>query len=194
MAKEKLNLKYPIVVEGKYDKIKLSSIISSPILVLNGFSFFKDENVKMLLKQYSKVGIIVLTDSDTAGQFIRQRLKGIVDGNIINLYTKQIFGKEKRKTEFSKDGILGVEGIKENELYNLFLDYQSKEEKSRYMNPTRAFEDGISGAENSALLRKKLLKILNLPQNMTFKAMSDALNTLIDEDLYKTALQKSKGM
>ena len=31
-----------IIVEGKYDKIKLSSVVDAVIIVTNGFGIFKD--------------------------------------------------------------------------------------------------------------------------------------------------------
>ena len=59
---ERLNLKYPVIVEGKYDKAKLSAVVSSPIITLDGFSVFNNEEKKSILKKLSNDnGVIVLT-------------------------------------------------------------------------------------------------------------------------------------
>ena len=66
-----------IVVEGKYDKIKLENIIDGLILTTDGFRIFKDkEKILMLKALSSKNPIIVMTDSDSAGKIIRNFLKG----------------------------------------------------------------------------------------------------------------------
>jgi len=38
-----IKIKEAIIVEGKYDKIKLSSIVDAVIIVTNGFGIFKDK-------------------------------------------------------------------------------------------------------------------------------------------------------
>lgn len=64
---EKLKIPYAVVVEGKYDKIKLSSIIDTAIIVTNGFGVYKNSETVRLIRYYAeKTGIIILTDSDTA--------------------------------------------------------------------------------------------------------------------------------
>ena len=56
----------------------------------------------------------MLTDSDSAGFRIRNFIGSFVDKKYIaNAYIPDIFGREKRKTETSKEGKLGVEGVSE---------------------------------------------------------------------------------
>ena len=108
-----INIEQAVIVEGKYDKIKLSSVINGVIICTDGFHIFKDKEKMKLIRHYAeKKGIIILTDSDAAGFKIRNYLKGSVEGNIINVYIPDIFGKERRKTEPSKEGKLGVEDRK----------------------------------------------------------------------------------
>ena len=94
-----ISLEQAIIVEGKYDKIKLSSIIDSVIIPTNGFSIFKDKEKREVIRFYAeRKGIIIFTDSDTAGFKIRNNIKRFVkNGNITNVYIPDIFGKEKRK-------------------------------------------------------------------------------------------------
>ena len=78
------------------------------IITTEGFSIFKDNEKKELIKALAKsVGIIILTDSDSAGFKIRNYIKNFVkDGKIYNVYVPDIFGKEKRKASPSKEGKL----------------------------------------------------------------------------------------
>ena len=121
---EKLDLKYPIVVEGRYDKAKVSMVISSPIIALDGFSVFNNSEKKELLKRLAlEKGLIILTDSDRAGNFIRGKLKGFLSGKVYNVYAPEIVGKERRKKKASSDGLLGVEGMELSVLRELLLPF-----------------------------------------------------------------------
>ncbi len=186
---KKLNLKYPVVVEGKYDKIKISSIISSPVIVLNGFSFFNDREKQQLIRKYTENGAIILTDSDKAGAFIRARLKGYTKGRLINLYTPSIEGKERRKTARSKDGLLGVEGIDADVLRTILSPYEAETVETAYLTKQKLYSDGLNGRDESARLRKMLLKELGLPENLSASALCDAVNSMIPEARYEEALR-----
>lgn len=187
---EKLNLKYPVIVEGKYDKSKLSLVVSSPIITLDGFSVFKNDEKKGLLKRLSnEKGIILLADSDRAGNFIRSKLKGILKGKIYNVYAPVISGKERRKEKESADGILGVEGINSSVLRELLLPFVDENIKNQSeITKARFYEDGFSGMSNSSEKRKRLAGILNFPKTLTAKALLDAINLLCTEEEYISAV------
>ena len=179
---EKLKLKYPVIVEGKYDKITLSSVVSSSVIVLNGFSVFKDEEKRALIKKLCPSGAILLTDSDRAGAFIRSKLKGYFKDIVLyNIYTPQIKGREKRKKKDSAEGYLGVEGIDAGELYRLLMPF--KEDGAEPSNKkTYTKKDfmimGLSGEENSRQKREELANKLGLPAGMTANALLEAINIL----------------
>lgn len=187
---EKLNLKYPVIVEGKYDKAKLSLVVASPIITLDGFSIFKNEDKKALLKRLSnEKGIILLADSDRAGNFLRSKLKGIIKGTIYNVYTPAISGKEKRKAQASADGLLGVEGIDSSVLRDLLLPFADENiRKQSQITKIRFYEDGFSGTANSSERRIKLAELLRFPKTLTAKALLDAINLLCTEDEYISAV------
>lgn len=189
---KKLSLKYPVVVEGKYDKIKLSSIISSPVIVLNGFSVFNDREKQQLIRKYAENGAIILTDSDKAGAFIRAKLKGYTNGRLINLHTPSIEGKERRKTARSKDGLLGVEGIDADVLRRILSPYETEAVEAAYLTKQKLYTDGLSGRSESAKLRKMLLKELGLPENLSSNALCDAINSMIPKERYEEALRNIK--
>ena len=92
---DKLKIRQTIIVEGKYDKIKLSAVVDAVIICTNGFGIFNDQNKADLIRHYaSNTGIIILTDSDHAGMKIRNHIKSIVsDGKIVNLYIPEIFAQ-----------------------------------------------------------------------------------------------------
>jgi len=198
MEENKLCLKYPVLVEGKYDKIRLSNIISSPIITLGGFSIFNDkEKLALIRRMSSQKGIIVLTDSDNAGMFIRNRLKGLVNPEkLINIYVPRIQGKEKRKGKPSKEGYLGVEGIDDEMLRSLLvrfiIDVNEDMEIGAEVTNAEFFSDGFSGGNESEKMRKLLAKELSLPENMTSKALLEAINLLVTRSEYEKAKQSIK--
>lgn len=188
---KKLSLEYPVVVEGKYDKIKLDAIVATPIITLDGFSFFNDKKKQQLFRKYAENGIIILTDSDRAGAFIRSKLRGYTKGTIINVYAPSVIGKEKRKSVSSKDGLLGVEGIDVKTLRTLLTPYEGREKTAPYLTKARMYADGLSGGENSSLLRHTVALLLGLPANLSPNSFAEAINTMIPEDEYLKALSAS---
>lgn len=192
-----ISVKEAIIVEGRYDKIKLSSIVSSPIIDTGGFRVFKDKEKQNLIKKISaQRGLLVLTDSDSAGFVIRNFLKGIVPENELkHAYIPQLIGKEKRKAEASKEGLLGVEGMDEQIIVRAIqnsgatiLNYDKKV-KSGDITKSDLYELGLSGRENSAILREKLLKRLQLPSYLTTNAMLTALNCLYSLEELKELIE-----
>lgn len=174
-----------IIVEGKYDKIKLSSIVDAVIIITNGFGIFKDTEKLELIRYYAKkTGIIILTDSDEAGRKIRGYIKGAVgDGRIINLYIPDVFGKEKRKVKPSAEGKLGVEGIDPKILLEAFEKSgitASEKTISSDISKLTLYELGLSGGPNSRELRSALQSKLGLPHKLSAGALIEVLCTMMD--------------
>ena len=191
---DRLKISIPIAVEGKYDKIKLSSIINGQIITTDGFGVFASDEKKLLIRRLAEPrGIIVLTDSDGAGLVIRNYFRSILPKDkLINLYTPQIAGKEKRKKCPSKAGFLGVEGIEAETLRRLFEPYAGEcpEQVSRGgITKADFFADRLSGGEGSQERRKRLCGLLGLPDNMSSNALLAAVNLLCDAEKYKELLQ-----
>lgn len=191
-----IHLKEALIVEGKYDKIKLSSVTDALIITTDGFSVFKNKEKLALIKSLAEsCGVIILTDSDSAGFKIRNYIRGCTQkGRIINLYIPDIFGKEKRKAAPSKEGKLGVEGMSAEILRNALLKSGvalSEDEKPRLNWATKImlFDDGLTGSENSSEKRKKLLKQLSLPSLLSSNSLIDVLNTMFTQEEYKKAIE-----
>lgn len=180
-----LHLEQAVIVEGKYDKIKLSSVIDAVIITTNGFSVIKDKEKLEIIRFFARnKGIIILTDSDSAGFKIRNFLKGAIsDGKITNVYIPDIFGKEKRKTAPSKEGKLGVEGIDTKILLEAFskagvISAEADENKDP-VTKLDLYEAGFTGGTNSGEKRSELLKYLGMPELMTTNAMLEIINTMM---------------
>ena len=177
---EKIKIALPVIVEGKYDQIKLDSVIDAKIITTGGFGIFNSEEKKMLIKRLCKDGVILLCDSDGAGKVIRSYIKSFLPPEkVINLYIPKIEGKERRKREGSKEGTLGVEGMSADLLRDLFKKYESASEIYRAPITKRDFYVyGLSGGENSAQKRDLLASKYALPSGMSAHALLDALNIL----------------
>jgi ribonuclease M5 len=186
-----------VIVEGKYDKIKLASVIDAVVIVTNGFGIFKDEEKLGLIRYYARTtGIVILTDSDSAGRRIRGYIKGAVgEGSVKNVYIPDIFGKEKRKLKPSAEGKLGVEGIDVQTLLAAFERAGiTPSERTHEPDITKLtlYQLGLSGGENSRELRLKLQKSLGLPQLMSAGALVEVLNTMMDSAELSERTQKIK--
>lgn len=192
-----IKVRQAVIVEGKYDKIKLSSVIDGLIITTDGFSIFKNkEKLALIRKLAENQGIIILTDSDSAGFKIRNYIKGCTQkGKITNIYIPDIFGKEKRKAAPSKEGKLGVEGIPVNVLKDAFEKagvISENTEKPRKDEITRImlYDDMLMGREGSEAKRKKLLKKLSLPEMMSVNGLLEVLNSMYSLEEYKNALKE----
>ena len=185
-----------IIVEGKYDKIKLSSIVDAVIITTNGFGIFKDKEKLELIRYYAKkTGIVILTDSDSAGRRIRGYIKGAVGGGrIINVFIPDVFGKEKRKPSPSAEGILGVEGTDDEIILDALtragIIGEATAHKGREITKLDLFNLGLSGGENSAERRASLLRFLKLPENLPANSMLDVFNTLYGFEDFLNEVEK----
>lgn len=194
-----IKIKEAIIVEGKYDKIKLSSIIDGLIIETNGFRIFKDKNkIEFLKKLADTRGILVFTDSDSAGFLIRNHISSIIPKDKIkHAYIPDIYGKEKRKNKYSKEGKLGVEGVPQeviiNSLKNANVLYSLSEpacKEKREITKLDLYNWGLSGKDNSLKLRRKFLKQLNLPEHLSVNSLLKVLNSIMTYDELKLEIDK----
>ncbi len=191
-----IKLTKAVIVEGKYDKIRLENIIDSVIITTDGFGIFKSEEKKALIKLFGKkTGIIIMTDSDRAGQMIRNFVKDLVkDCQVINVYLPGIKGKEKRKTKKSADGVLGVEGTEDKIIIEALERAGIKSEKTyqsqKKITKVDFYNIGISGKSNSSIKRKELCEFLKLPLCLTATSLLDAVNSLFTYDEFILEVEK----
>ena len=191
-----IKVKEAIIVEGKYDKIKLSNFIDGLIITTDGFGVFKDKEKQALIRYLARErGILVLTDSDGAGFVIRSFLKGCIPREQIkHAYIPDIFGKEKRKNSPSKEGKLGVEGVSEEVIRKAIAasgadcsELSGGKKQAGDISKADLFEMGLSGGTNSKERRNILKEHLGLPSNMAPNLLLDTLNCIMTrEELEKT--------
>lgn len=195
-----IKLTQTIIVEGKYDKIKLSSFIDANIIETNGFRIFADkEKMNMIKTLADKSGILILTDADRAGFKIRNYLCGCIDkSKIKHAYIPEILGKEKRKTKASKEGTLGVEGVSRQIIEDALkragvLDGGNATSSGQpAITKLNLYEDGLIGGENSAVLRRKLLERLSFPKYISSNNLVTTLNNIMDYNEYKKLISEIK--
>ncbi len=191
-----LKIKEAIVVEGNYDKIKLSSLVDTTIIVTDGFMIYKNKAMMNTISNLAdKCGVIIFTDSDRAGFQIRNYIKNSLNGkNIKHAYIPDIKGKEKRKDKPSKEGFLGVEGISDDIILEALKDCITKDEtpEKRMITKTDLCVLGLSGGKDSHNNRLSLLRKLKLPSRLSANAMLDVLNKLYTYDEFINIVKKLK--
>ena len=185
---KKLRVIYPIIVEGKYDKIRLSSLFEAHIVTTDGFGVFnKKEKLALIRALAASSKIILLTDSDGAGKLIRSHLTGAVPKDrLIQLYIPRVEGKERRKDAPSAEGTLGVEGMNNDILRELLLPYTDEGEPigENPLSKTDFYIDGLTGGENSREKRNALAQSVGLPPDMTPNALLEALRLVCPYEKY----------
>lgn len=195
---QKHKISIPIIVEGKYDKNTLSQLFDATVITLGGFSVFNSKEKQALIRRISENGIILLTDPDGGGKQIRSFINGILPKDkIFNVYIPRIAGKERRKDKRSKEGVLGVEGMDRETLENTlspFFDNGERVEKNMHkdrglITKVDFFLDRLTGCENATARRAALASAFRLPEDMTAKALLEALNIVTDREGYSEAIK-----
>ena len=192
-----IKLKQAVIVEGRYDKIKLSNLLDALILTTDGFGIFKDKEKQTFLRRLAREqGLIILTDSDSAGFLIRNFLQSALPPEqITHVYIPDLFGKEKRKRAPGKEGKLGVEGVSEQVLLEAFARAgvtadRSEAAPAQRLTTADLFALGLSGKPDSAAKRRALLQKLALPERLSASALLRVLNGYVTKEQFETALKE----
>lgn len=180
-----------IVVEGKYDKNALSQVVDAVIIECSGFGVFNDKEKQKLIRMLAeKRGMIVMTDSDAAGFVIRNFIKGCVaPEHLKHAYIPDVYGKERRKAKTSKEGKLGVEGMRPEVLLDALkragaaMD-DAPSAPTGQITKADMYAKGLSGRENSAKMRATLKKQLKLPEHLSADALLDVLNVIMTREQF----------
>jgi len=169
---QKIPLRQVILCEGKYDVIRLSALFDALILPTHGFQIYNDGQKRAWFRRLAEQrGLIIATDSDSAGFQIRGYLKGFIPAEQLrHVYIPDVAGKERRKSEGSSEGKLGVEGMETGALLEAFeragvLDERSA--KPETVSKIALYRDGFSGKEGSKAKYKQLLRVLDLPEHLS---------------------------
>ena len=182
-----------IIVEGKYDRQRLLRAVRANVVETSGFRIFNDTEKRALIKKLAeKTGVVILTDSDSAGFLIRNHLKGVLDKDTVkHAYIPRMPGKEKRKSTPSREGVLGVEGMGDGIILDALrragvsFDDGYAPDTRRAVTKADLYEDGLSGREESGARRARLTGMLELPGHITVNALLDVINILYTFEEYK---------
>lgn len=193
-------IKEAVIVEGNYDKIKLSGFLDGIIITTHGFAVYtNDDFVKTIQELAKKTGIVIFTDSDSAGMRIRNFIKQkITDGEVKHAYIPDIKGKERRKREASKEGLLGVEGMTEEIIIKALrdagceIDDEVSDAKTSQITKADLYMLGLSGGSESSELRRKLSAEINIPARISANMLLDVLNRLYTYDELVEIVQRIK--
>jgi ribonuclease M5 len=193
---DRLKLSQAVIVEGKYDKIKLESVIDALILTTDGFRIYKDRERRALLQSLAKTrGLIVLTDSDAAGFQLRGHITGICGTeHVAHVFIPDVLGKEKRKRAPSAEGKLGVEGMDGGVLREAFrragILPDSAPPPADPITRVDLYEDGFTGGKDSATLRRALYARLGLPARLSTTAALELLNHMLTREEYRALAEE----
>ena len=188
-----------IVVEGKHDVIRVRSAVDATVVCTDGFRIFKDAERMALLRRLAATrGLIVLTDSDSAGGVIRNHLLGsIPTEQMKQAYIPPRHGKERRKAAPSKEGLLGVEGMDAatvvEALRRAGATFEGTEKAdAAFVSLTKAdlMELGLTGGADSAAKRRKLLAALELPGYLSAGRLLEVLCSTVTEEEWSQLLRE----
>ncbi len=210
--KQKIRLTVPVIVEGRYDKARLAGIVDAVILTTDGFAVFRNAEKRALIRRLGERGVILLSDSDGGGRLIRSHLKGLLDGiPVYDLYTPVLHGKEPRKKAPSKAGILGVEGVPDRILRELFEKFAQAHPECAGTEPNGAadgggqaqkktpvtkallYELGLNGGPDASGKRAAAAEKLGLPPDMTVNAFCAAADMISDGDELRKIAEEAKA-
>ncbi|MDR3345089.1 MAG: DUF4093 domain-containing protein [Oscillospiraceae bacterium] len=190
-----LHIKQAVLVEGKYDKTKLASILDAVILELGGFRVFNDKEKLQLIRRLAQErGVLIFTDSDRAGFQLRAFLGGsLPKEQVRHAYLPDIWGKEKRKNAPSAEGKIGVEGADKavilEALARAGVLCEESENPAKQITKQDLYDTGLSGHKNSRTRRTELLRALSLPEHLPPNALPGVLSVLMTRDEFFAAAE-----
>lgn len=195
-----IRIREAVVVEGKYDKIKLSNLLDTLLIETNGFGIYKDpQRLQFIKKMAAQRGVVILTDSDHAGFQIRSYLSGALPKEQVkHAYIPDVLGKERRKEAPSKEGKLGVEGIETQVLFTVLeragVFCKESPLPRRQITNADLFNDGFSGRPDSKAKKKALLQMLDLPEFLSTNSFLETLNGMMDYACYQNTVAKLQAI
>lgn len=194
----KLRIRQVLVVEGKYDAAALAGVVDGLILTTDGFGIYKNKEAQALLKELGRArGVILLTDPDAAGFRIRHFVENLVgQEHVRQAYVPAVKGKESRKEQPGKEGLLGVEGLPAATLRKAVLDAGAQPaapRAGRAITYADLYFWGLSGTAGSREARFELLNRLGLPPRLSKRALCQVLNSLYTFEEIEALCEKTPG-
>ena len=189
-----------IIVEGRYDRERVSRVADALIVTTDGFNIRRDVEKQRLIKRLAEeCGLIILTDSDDAGFQIRKFVEDIAGReNVLHAYIPDVKGRERRKARPSSAGLLGVEGVEtalieqalKNALKDTVNDIAFTAGSDTPVTAADLYNDGMSGAPEAAKRRARFLRLAGLPERLSTKGMLAVVNRLLGRRGYEEIVSK----
>lgn len=199
ISQKRIKIKETIIVEGKYDKIRLSPLFDACIIELGGFQIYNNKDRLALIRKIAeKTGIIILTDSDSSGFKLRHYITSAVPkAQITNVFIPNVSGKEKRKAKPGKENLIGVEGMTTEVLLDAFrkagIDPETgTSERKEPFSKAFLYELGLSGGTGSSELRRKVCEHYSLPKMLSANSLAEILPIITTEADFISALEEIK--
>ena len=119
-------------------------------------------------------------------------MRGAIDpAQVKHAYIPDVAGKERRKRIASKEGKLGVEGMRPEVLLEALRRAGATVEGEDAPPPgariTKAdfYAAGLTGGPDSRAARQRLLKQLDLPEHLSTNALLEVLNALMTRETFQ---------
>ena len=193
----KLGISRALVVEGRYDAARLANLVEGTILTTDGFAIFRDRACQELFRRTARAqGLVILTDSDAAGFRIRHFVADLVGAAYVcHAFIPALPGKEPRKAQPGREGLLGVEGVPDTQIVKALQTALASAPEwaapppARPITYTDLYEWGLSGGAYSAEKRRAFLCKLGLPSRLSKRELVQVLNTLYTYEALLAELQ-----
>lgn len=193
----KLGISRALVVEGRYDAARLANLVEGTILTTDGFAIFRDHARQELFRRTARAqGLVILTDSDAAGFRIRHFVADLVGAAYVcHAFIPALPGKEPRKAQPGREGLLGVEGVPDAQIVKALQTALASAPEWAAPPPARPitypdlYEWGLSGGAYSAEKRRAFLSKLGLPPRLSKRELVQVLNTLYTYEALLAELQ-----
>ena len=172
-------------------------MIREPILTTDGFAIFRDRARQELFRRTARAqGLVILTDSDAAGFRIRHFVADLVGAAYVcHAFIPALPGKEPRKAQPGREGLLGVEGVPDAQIVKALQTALASAPEwavpppARPITYTDLYEWGLSGGAYSAEKRRAFLSKLGLPPRLSKRELVQVLNTLYTYEALLAELQ-----
>ena len=149
---KRLKIQDVIVVEGKHDAAKIKAVVDGDVLITNG-THISSAFMQLLKNMTAQRGVIIFTDPDSPGQYIRRKLH-------------QAIPNAKHAVLTSQSHKIGVEHASEEEIVVALKHAQALQatQAKSALSHRDMYDLKLMGHAASAALRDQLCKQLHLPK------------------------------
>lgn len=174
-------IKEVIVVEGRDDFIAVKRAVDAEIIVTGGYALPKSV-IERIKKAGERRGVIVFTDPDYAGEKIRKKISGMVEG------CKHAFLPVELAT---KDGDIGIENAMPQDIIDALSKARAQtiQRKDEYT-IADLIDNGLLGTPDSGVRRDRIGRMLGIGHANGKQFLSRLNNYGITREEFNLAIKK----